>query len=308
MSYLEDIKGQFPIRRKDEEKQAFLKWAEDEASRLGYQAKVETLGRGGQHRNLVVGDPETAEVVFTAHYDTPAVSLFPNIMMPRNIPLFMLYQFAIVGVLLIVSLAAMLGAFRLTNHSGASMLVFLLVYYALLFAMIKGPSNKNNANDNTSGVAAVLSLMAALPEDARGKAAFILFDNEEKGKLGSKAYAKAHAAVAKDTLLINMDCVGLGEHMLVVAKPLAQALPSYAVLQENMKSEQGVQTHFFKSATSVVNSDQTAYRAGVVICACRRMRVVGFYTPYLHTRRDTVANEGNIAYLAKSLSDFVVNM
>ena len=54
----------------------------------------------------------------------------------------------------------------------------LIAYYALLLVMIMGPANKNNVNDNTSGVAAVLRLMESLPQEARERAAFVLFDDE----------------------------------------------------------------------------------------------------------------------------------
>ena len=44
----------------------------------------------GKSRNVVMDLPGESEetIVFTAHYDTPAASIFPNIMMPRNKPLF----------------------------------------------------------------------------------------------------------------------------------------------------------------------------------------------------------------------------
>lgn len=305
MSCLQEIVSRFPIRKKDEQKDAFLKWAGQQARMLGYDARVEEAGKKGQHRNFVVGDPEKTQVVFTAHYDTPAVSFMPNIMMPRNLILFYLYQFCIVGVLLAVSLAAMFAAEYFIRDAQISMIIFLVVYYALLIAMIKGPANKNNVNDNTSGVAAVFALMEKLSADVREKAAFILFDNEEKGKLGSKAYAAAHENVKKNTLVINMDCVGVGDDVLVIAKPLAQAMGEYACLKESFAQENGKTPHFYRSTFSMVNSDQSNFRAGVAVCACRRAPVVGFYTPYLHTKRDTVADEANIGYLADSLSEFV---
>ena len=56
-----------------------------------------------------------------------------------------------------------------------------------LWWMLDGKANRHTANDNTSGVAAVMELMARLPEEQRSKAAFILFDNEEKGMLGYSA-------------------------------------------------------------------------------------------------------------------------
>ena len=116
---------------------------------------------------------------YVAYYDTPANNVLPNIMMPRNIPLFLLYQIFVVCVLLIISFAAMaLGAW-IAPGTQLPMLLYLVVYFGLLMLLMRGPANKHNANDNTSGVAAVFSLMASLPAEERRKAAFILFDNEE---------------------------------------------------------------------------------------------------------------------------------
>lgn len=302
MSSLNEIVEKFPVRKKPEQKAAFRAWAVEQAQSLGYQARVE---KNGRHQNIVVGNPETAEVTFTAHYDTPAVSPFPNIMMPRNIPLFYLYQIVIVAVLFAISGAAVLVVNALTHNRQLVLLTFYIMYFGLLFLMLLGPANKHNVNDNTSGVAAVLSLMEKLPENVRSKAAFILFDNEEKGKQGSKAYAKEHLEVQYTHLVVNMDCVGVGENIIVIAKKLAALQPVYPKLEAALAVQTERKAHFFGAASSVCNSDQASFRCGVVICACKRRPIVGFYTPDIHTKRDTYADEGNIEYVASGMRAFV---
>ena len=305
VSCLQEIVEKFPIRKTKKQKEAFLAWAKAQAQDMGYDARVEENGRGGAHRNLVVGDPEKAQAVFTAHYDTPAVMPFPNLMMPRNLPLFFLYQFLIVGVLIALCFIPAVGVQAALGVPFLTWLTYMILYFGLLMLMLMGPANRNNVNDNTSGVAAVLSLMAQLPPEVRDSAAFILFDNEEKGKLGSKAYAQAHPQVKKDTLIVNMDCVGVGEHMLLIGKNYARAYNDYALLQQSLAAEGGITPHFYGTAGSTCNSDQHSFRRGTVLCACRKAPVVGFYTARIHTRRDTEANEENIAYLARSLTKFV---
>ena len=118
------------------------------------------------------------------------------------------------------------------------------VFFCLLMLMLLGPANRNNANDNTSGVAAVMEIMARLPEEERSKAAFILFDNEEKGLLGSAGYAAQHKGVKEKGLIINLDCVGDGENILFFANKKTRALPQYALLQEALFSlQQAKQLH-----------------------------------------------------------------
>ena len=45
MSYLQDITARFPVRKRDEEKEAFRKWAVAQGKTLGYSARVEELAR-----------------------------------------------------------------------------------------------------------------------------------------------------------------------------------------------------------------------------------------------------------------------
>ena len=40
MSYLQDITARFPVRKRDEEKEAFRKWAVAQGKTLGYSARV----------------------------------------------------------------------------------------------------------------------------------------------------------------------------------------------------------------------------------------------------------------------------
>lgn len=305
MNYLQQMNEQFPIRKNLEQKDAFLKWALAQAKAMGYTARVEENGRNGAHRNLVAGDPETAKAVFTAHYDTPAVMPFPNLMLPRNLPLYFLYQFLIVGVLIVLSFIPAVGIQAAFGEPGLTRLIFMILYFGLLLLILLGPANKHNVNDNTSGVAAVMELMASLSGSERDSVAFILFDNEEKGKLGSKAYAQAHPQVKKNALIVNMDCVGVGKHILLIGKNYARAYNDYALLQNSFLVEGGFEPHFYGTAGSTCNSDQHSFRRGVVICACKKAPVAGFYTARIHTRHDTEASEMNIAYLALSLTKFV---
>lgn len=309
MSWLETLVEKFPVRKSAKQKEAFRKWVvSDAAKSLGYEARVEQ-GRGlVENYNVVVGDPETAEVVFTAHYDTPATIGIPNIMIPRNMPLFYLYQIAIVGSLLLVAFCVgWLASLAGLSFEGAYMVGWVF-YMVLLIMMLGGIPNPHNVNDNTSGVAAVLGLMEKLPEEARGKAAFILFDNEEKGLLGSKAYAKAHQQVQYTKLIVNMDCVGVGETLLLIASKLATRLPSYPALEEALRSHGGREVKFFGKKGSACSSDQKSFKCGVVLTACKKRPIVGYYCPRIHTPKDTFADQDNLDFLAESLSNFVTGL
>ena len=302
MDYLQKIDERFPIRKTRAQKDAFLTWGRETSAALGYTARVESLGRRGQHRNLVMGDVSEAEVVFTAHYDTAANMVLPNLMLPRNLPLFWLYQLGVVALLLGISLAVALGVQALTGSAEASLVAFMAAYWGLLLLMLLGPANRHNRNDNTSGVATIFRLMEQMPRAQREKAAFILFDNEEKGKLGSRAYAREHVRAGYTAVVVNLDCVGVGEHVLTIASALARKTTAYARLCQALQSGDDFQVRHFPSLGSAMNSDHKSFKCGIGVCACRRARLVGYYTPFIHTRRDTVGRRENIDFLATRLA------
>lgn len=303
MNYLEQIVSQFPIRRKAEQKKAFRDWAVQEISTMGYSVKVE---ENGHHHNVIVGNPEQAPVLFTAHYDTPNANYLPNLMMPRNPVLYMLYVIMNVMILMLASAVVMLAVGAVTGDPQAARLALIGTYFALLMVMnFANIPNKNNVNDNTSGIATLLTIMAQLPKEDQAKAAFILFDNEEKGLAGSKAYTKEHQQVAYTRMTINLDCVGVGGNILVISQKLARQHLEFAPMQRHMEAITTHQVHFFDSKGSVSNSDWKNFKCGIAVMACKKAPVVGFYTPNIHTRHDTLADIGNINAIATAMSAYI---
>ena len=308
MSCLNLLNEKFGVRRKDEEKKAFREFVLGEAEKMGLSAKVETTG-DGKNENVIAGDPERAKVVLTAHYDTPAASLFPNIMIPRNIPLFFAYQMLPVMFMLTIALSIsyLVGMVWLGDER-AYMLTFLALYYGLYFLMFRGPSNPKNYNDNTSGVATLLEIMRGLSEEKKERVAFIFFDNEEKGKKGSKAYFKDHESVMKDKLLINFDCVGNGETVVFIAKAEAEKREEYKALKASFAPKGDYTAEFYPMRGSESNSDYKSFPQGIGCMACKRTKGGLLYTPAIHTPRDTVAKDENIEYIKEGIFRFLVEI
>ena len=271
MSIINTLVEKFPIRRSKAQKESFRAWAVEQAKNMGYQAQVETIK---DHNNVVIGDPETAQAIFTAHYDTPAAFFLPNLMTPRNRVVYYLRQAGMI--LLFIGIAALVGvpAGLLTGSGDTGFRLGWLVYMALALSMLMGPANKHNVNDNTSGVAAVFETMARIPAEQRSKAAFILFDNEEKGLLGSKAYAKAHPAVKESGFLVNLDCVGDGDHVLLISNKQAREAAAYSALTAGMEAQSGRELHLFPMETSKGSSDHKNFKTSSVIYACRTAKIV----------------------------------
>ena len=305
MSIISTLVEKFPVRRSKEQKEAFRAWAVEQAQAMGYQAQVESQK---DHHNVVIGSPETAQVIFTAHYDTPAGFFLPNLMTPRNKLVFWLRQIWMILIFILLGAVVGVPAGLLTGSREIGFWLGWLVYMGALMLMLYGPANKNNVNDNTSGVAAILETMARISEENRAKTAFILFDNEEKGLLGSKAYAKAHPQVKENGFIVNLDCVGDGDHVLLLAGKKAREAAPYAALTTGMGTQEGRELHIFPLEKSVYNSDQKNFKVSCAVCACREGKVIGYYCDKIHTSRDTVCEQINLDFIAGGLSDFAAKL
>ena len=184
----ENFFAKFASRFRRKEKDAFLEYCITELSELGYSEEEIFIQKSGFGKNLIIG-PQDADILITAHYDTPANNgflLFANPLVGQ----------ALGNLVLIFVMAALSFLSGLVVSLSGSLLTILplivniviLVLLVLCFII----KNKNNHNDNTSGVLGVFStasLVAKNPE-LRKKCAFVLFDNEELGLLGSSAFAK----------------------------------------------------------------------------------------------------------------------
>ncbi len=281
----------FEIRKTKKQKADFRAWAGSFATEHGYAVK-EVRGSLGAV-NLVIGNPETAAVVFTAHYDTCAVLPFPNFITPKAPLIYLMYQ-VLISLLLLAPAFVVYGLLLTVTDPYLAYWVFLLLLWGSLLLMIAGPANKHTANDNTSGTVAVLETMAAMPEALRKNAAFILFDLEEAGLLGSSGFAGKHKKAMAQKPIINMDCVSDGSHMLFAvrrkARPLADTLRRCYAGTEDITVE--VATRGF-----IYPSDQSAFPCGVGVAALKRGVAGILYMDRIHTKLDTIFEERNIAFL-----------
>ena len=253
----------------------------------------------------MVGDPDRARVIYTAHYDTCARLPFPNFITPKNIGIYLLYQIAItilllgLPTLLVMGVGFLLAAFTSVSAEvggGILELGWVALLVVEMWLIMAGPANKQTANDNTSGVTVLLELMSALPEDLRGEVAFIFFDLEEMGLFGSAGFAAKHKAIVKNTLLINFDCVSDGDTILFA---VGKGATSYAPDLESAFPTTEVHTVDVACKTVFYPSDQANFRRGVGVAALKKSRRGLLYMDRIHTKRDTVYREENIVYLTE---------
>ncbi len=292
----------YEVRKTKRQKAAFRAYAREIAEREGYDCHEEKSSLGAV--NLVVGNPETARVTYTAHYDTCARMPFPNFITPKNIVIYLLYQILLAVVILAVAEIGSTAVEHTLRLAGVApwnvIMIGYWTYMGLLIVelvlMLAGPANPHTANDNTSGVTAVLDLMAAMPAEMRGDVAFILFDLEEAGMIGSSAYYARHKAAMKGKLLINFDCVSDGDTILfAVRKGARQHIPA---LQSAFPDEGKFHVEILSKGV-FYPSDQMQFPAGVGVAALKKTRRGLLYMNRIHTKKDTAYDEANIAYLVE---------
>ena len=316
-----DVLTQFPVRRSKLQKQAFRDAVKEYLEKQDYTV-CEESGTFGS-RNLVIGDPERANYVVTAHYDTCAKLPFPNLATPFNRMLFWLYQLFIA--VLILLCAGLIGVFLAAavflagvlwappDSGGIVAIATVIVWYsafviseiALISMLYFGPTNKHNANDNTSGVVTLLEIARTMPENQRHKVCFVLFDLEEKGLWGSRSYRKKHREATDNQIILNLDCVGDGDYIRMI--PTAKLKKDRKKLTSLYKAcgymgSKSILLH--EKGYARYPSDQRHFPYGVGICALRKNKFC-YYLSRIHTKKDTVLDEININILRAALTTFI---
>ena len=287
--FRQEILQKYQVRKSKAQKAAFEAYLKDLLQQDGISLEPMIFG-ALKSRNLVVGDVTQAKAIFTAHYDTPAGMPIPNFITPCNFLIYLLYQIALTLVLFVIAGAA--GAVFGILGFWPGYLAWLGTLGLLFGLMIFGPANKHTANDNTSGVLALIKLIKEMPKEVRDQCAFVFFDHEEAGLLGSSGLANKYKNELKNTPVINMDCVGEGKNVMFVygKKACGDVIP----LLEELKACGEYHVVLKTTGQAFYPSDQMNFKKGIGVATLKRVKVLGYYMDKIHTKKDTVCDMGNI--------------
>lgn len=294
------ILSEYQIRKTRKQKERFIAMMQEHYAEL-------RIEEGGfpKSKNLIIGDTEKADFLLTAHYDTCVALPFPNFLAPKNFLASFAYAilialpFFILAVFINVACRFIFESPILYNG------VYLLCLVVLLYiSLIGGKANEHNANDNTSGVIMLCELMARLSEEEKSRCAFIFFDNEEGGLLGSGLYRKKHKAAIKKQLIINFDCVSDGDNMLLVQNRAAKKRFG-ADFAAAFESSGGKTLWLESSSRAMYPSDQMGFPMSLGIAATHKKPFIGLYLSRIHTRRDIIFDESNIEFLCAATEKFL---
>jgi len=275
-----------------DEKTAFLEHCIAGFRQMGYRDDEITLREdklipGLPHRNLLVGSPD-AELLITAHYDTPGRTGWGMVLSP------------VVGDTLshvaVFSLMAGVAVAQRAAKNRKLDLAMQLVNAALVAGLFV--KNPHNHNDNTSGCLGVMRLaeLVADQPELREKCAFVLFDHEEVGLLGSYAFAKwrkKNCPGKTDNLVINLDCIGVGDELTVMTKKRKHALGETVAEQLGATKVKGS------------NSDHRPFKNGVSLLYQKRSLFGPLYVPNLHSSRDRVCDLAKIEQLCTTVQSYI---
>ncbi len=309
MDLKQEIINKHMIRKSYKQKTIFI-----ELIKSKYECTVESSSGIIKSRNIVIGDIKRASTIYTAHYDTPATLGLPNVIVPKNIFLLLLTQL-IMSLVIVVPILVLTfitnSIIQQLYHPELSNILFntlvliesssFMVYSGvMLFLLLAGVSNKNNYNDNTSGVVTLLKLIDNMSEEEKNNCAFVFFDNEEKGLLGSRYFKSKYKQESKSFTLVNFDCVGDGNNILIKQ--------SRALKKSN-------QTNIYNSFDKNDNfniiedkgfcyfpSDQNLFKNSIAVAALKKHTKYGFYyLNKIHTNKDLILKEENVEYIVESI-------
>ncbi len=301
-----EIFEKHPTRFKKKEKEALRATLRTKLNQIGYSDSEITEGKAyGDGTNLVVGDPH-AEYIFTAHYDTPGKTGWmlgtskwlgqtgANIFMILAILIFFpLITGKLFELAENIDLSFIDLSFWVVELSG--LLILLLMFGSMVI------KNKNNRNDNTSGVLSLLALAekVAADDELRGKCCFVFFDNEEWGLLGSSGFAsqcKKKGIDLKQSKVINFDCVGYGDVLTFVSTkktPIAKSVTA--------AFKEAGQKPVYKRSMMIFMSDHASFKNSVMISYTKRSLIRLLYIPLIHTSKDV---ECDIDQINRLTDDF----
>lgn len=279
------------VRKTKEQKTRFIDYMKSVFPEL-------TVEEDKKNRNLILGDPASAKILLTAHYDTCVKMPFPNFITPTNFWIYLGYQLLIVIPFLLVMWLVRDVVFLLTRWDYGSILAgYFAMLGAMYYLLIGGPANKWTANDNTSGVITLVELYHAMPQVMKERVAFVFFDNEESGLLGSAFFAKKHKKEElKQKLVLNFDCVSDGDHLLfVLNKP---AMKEYAdTFRAAFPETEDKAVYVESTAKAFYPSDQAKFPVNAAVAALNKHKRWGLYMDKIHTDKDRVFDTDNIIFL-----------
>lgn len=307
--FINEIFDKYQVRKSYNDKSKFIEYLESIFNKLGIKFNIDNHGRMIKSRNIIVGDIDEADTIFTAHYDTCAKLPFPNFITPKNIFIYLLYSLFLAFLIILSASICAFIAELLFHKALISRLIYMFILFMDIYLMIFGKPNRHTANDNTSGVITLLTIIHGLDREYMDKTAFVFFDNEEAGLVGSSAFKKKYKNL-NDKLIINFDCVSDGDNIMFVCSKKAKFDKKFEILEENLNKEK----ENYKKNVLIENtkntfypSDQMIFKNSIGVAVLKKKPIIGYYMNKIHTNKDVVFDKRNIDFISKVMINVIEN-
>ena len=303
------LSERFPVRKTKAQRQAFRDWLTTELKTLGYNPREETNGFL-KARNILVGNPDKTGALFTVRTDTPARWILPDLWFPRNIVMWLIWQLLHLILLLLPALMVYLAVWQISGQNARiGLWAFVLTYVTTLLATQFGPANHVNRGEDAD-LAAMLTLMAMIPEEDREKAAFLFTDRGAVGGMGAKAWTKEHPVPAYTRLTVVLSRIGAGKTVLLVSNKYAEKATGFGSLKSSFSQRDGKEIEHCSALGCTLRGDRKAFRCGVSLTACHRLKFLGLWCRGGHTSSspDREIDPDNIAYVSESCASFLSSL
>ena len=294
--YAQRIARDYPVRRKAQDKENMRAYLVGQLREMGYDARLDDCGRAV---NVIAGDPERAKIIYAAHYDTPLHEPLPPIICPTRPTVYMLYQALTPLLTLAVSFFVSFGVTFALNLPNMTLPLFIVLLLGALAYLKYGPAEKNNENENTSGVASLLNTAEKLTPRYRGDVCFLFLDGGSTSMQGAKGFRRRYPS-AKEKPVLCLDCVGSGDELLIL--PGRGARWDGELLDAiNESFENSARKTCYDKVDGLVHfpGDNRAFAHGVAICAVRH--VPGFGRLIRPTGKDNRIDDENLDILSRGL-------
>lgn len=292
-----ELKNQYGVRFRKKQKQKFLEYAQTTFNDMGYTTEVQekvTINKNIlSNQNLIIGDIEKANVILCAHYDTPFRSLYRyKIIHGRKMRKRDIIKGGFIILAYLIFITILLGLFNCPT----------IIYCITIILFVLGIPNKQNLNDNTSGVLTIFKIAAELKELNSSKVAFVLFDNEEWGLIGSKIFKKQNKNI-ENKLFINFDCVGVGDNIIVIGDD--DSIHEAKNIVEKKEKIEGKNILVEKMDLSKAKSDEKTFKRRIRFAAFHRNKKGQLYVDNIHTKKDNDLDINNINSISLIIKDYV---
>lgn len=282
------------------QKRVFGKQLMKDMEEAGYQGKrIDDNFWLTKVENYVFGNLKTAKRVIIVPYDTPERKFWfqspyyplngtrttQKSMMATFVPFLILYMIILLG---------LWTSDKIANPLIGSILSFVMFLFVimLIYLMLHGIANPNNAIRNTSSICTALSIAKRLTKDERRQTAFIFTDQNKRKFLGAKACMTMFEEAHLNPLVIMLDCVGAMDNIWIGCPAQYRKMANEII--QGIKNKQERPEIVKMNDVMKLQQASQYFKRFVVVCAGKKDNDQEVIVHHTSTSKDKTASIDNM--------------